>query len=631
MKFNKLVKIVTEAKGTKPGERYFNSKRSDPTQTISIGGGKFVSPISSSPVGKTESPELRTPVDRWEFDPTQGKDIGSSISSKVYSTMLTSFGLLLNDEDFKKRFNKISEVFGSRMQSYGHTKKVAVGLEGELETVKYDYEKKLDNLEFMKAKRAAQVTELNSRKQYYSDRIRDWEKFNKSPLQKKRLRVMYVGLKATVEEIEKQNKKEKNKYFFEIKEIYDTIDDRRAQISKLQHSQLLTKSPQKIESIQKDIDSLTKDISKSTSKLNTRKYIKEIPEFKKYRKYLRKMDNIEEKYTNSQLDDITINREAKEILDLSSRLEEMEEKYQDVVNELEENYTYIDQINELNEKSNDSAVNDFIHLVTTTAQRLVNENTQSSQHDLKSLQQLNWDRLPQSNTQKLEKLQALASDDDNMNPIIGYLNRFQRAYDNKEYISEHELNKNVNISAIRNFETLPFSIMMKIYKVVGSKKIDLKSKEYDDSKSQVFDYLKEYLDIFKSVNGDDVVDNFFNKVKDGDILDVLTQLSGLKIRDLWANKTHKDLLKELINNSGLPESFKLRHILFVAQPFVINRRGYNSFSQLLSSIDSDIRSTKPKTESFDRIFNHLLMERVWNDDDFKLDTMEILAFMQSYK
>ena len=33
MKFNKLVKIVTEAKGTKPGERYFNSKRSLITPT----------------------------------------------------------------------------------------------------------------------------------------------------------------------------------------------------------------------------------------------------------------------------------------------------------------------------------------------------------------------------------------------------------------------------------------------------------------------------------------------------------------------------------------------------------------------------------------------------------------------
>lgn len=621
MKFNKLVKIITEA-GFRPsapknmgGNRIYQAKQS-------TGPAQY----SSSSVGRNESPELRTPIERWEYNPEHGKDFGAAVGSKAYSAMLTGFGLLLNDEDFYKRFKKISETFGSRMQSYGHTKN-KVNLDGELEKVAYDWESKLDNLEFMKNKRANQVTELNVKLAHYQKLVND---FNMPPGKRNELEIEYRALDSRVNTVEKQNKTKKDTVFFEIVKIFDRIDELDKLIISSNNEMSFTKSEDKKKKIQRTIDTYNTEIEKLNKKLtSTKRYQEETQRVEKYIKDRTRRDKLETKYNNTQVDKSTIEKAKAEIFDLNSKIEEMEKKYQDVVDELEGNYAYIDQINAVNKEANDDAVNEFIHLVTTTAQRLVNENKPTIA-PMNSLQQLDWDKLPSNNAQKLEKLQALASNDPSINPMVGYLERFQRAYDDREYYSERELEKKVNISAIRNFESLPYSIMMKIYKAVGSKKIDLKAKEYDTSKDGVFDALKKYLTIFKSAKGDDIVDSYFDKVKDPEILEILLQLQGLKVRDLWANRIHKDLLKKLINDSGLPESFKTRHIINVAspKPFTVNSREFNSFMSLLSSIESDINNTKPKNESFDKIFEKVINEKVWDEDDFKLDTMEILSLLK---
>lgn len=615
MKFDKLFKIITEAKNEQPGNRFFNVQNRE-------GPASYV----SGPIGKSDNFELPT------FTANLVKDIGSAMGSKWYNAMFTSFGLLANDETFKTNFNKISDEFGRRRASYNHTKTVTDYETGESEKVKYDYEKKLDNLEFMKSKRAAQVTELIDIRKHYQTRQNDWGKYSKSPLQKKRLRIIYVGSKAIVDEIEKQNKKEKNNYFYEIKQIYNDIKTNQNNVEKLEHNILLTKSENSKKQIQKDIDVLNSTIAKLKSSLDGKKYAKELLEFKKYRKYVRKLNNIESKYINSQLDDTTINKEAKAILDLNSEIDEMEKSYQSIVDELDDNYAYIDQINEINQEADQDAQAGFIHLVKTTAERLLNEfkvQMTTTNPDI-----VDWGTLPKSNLQKFNALKTLASEDPNINPMIWYLNAFRNSYSNREYDSSRQMDSKTNITSIRDFERLPFSIMMKIYKGVYSKPISLQAKEYDDTKSNSWDILSEYLQAFKGMKGDESFDDYVSKkLKSPETQEMIPILSGLKVRDVWSNVKSKDFIKQLINETGLPESFKNRHILSVSspKPMSSSRTGANSFWQLWSSMDADIRSTKVKKESFDKVFERLINEKIWNDDDFKLDTMEMLSLVNKSK
>jgi len=238
--------------------------------------------------------------------------------------------------------------------------------------------------------------------------------------------------------------------------------------------------------------------------------------------------------------------------------------------------------------------------------------------------------MPSSNNDKIDKLLCLTSEDPNINPFIGYLERFQRAYDNREYVTSLQLDRNANITSVRDFEKLPFSIILNVFKGVSTKPIQLKSKEYDESKSDVWDTLSEYLLAFKGMKGDELFDSVAAKFKSPRLLEIVPSLTGLKVRDVWINKLSKDLIRELINELGLPESFKMRHILVLASPKPMDISGgnrYNSFMRLYAAIKTDIDGTKVKVkESFDKMFEKLINEKVWDDDDFKLDTMEVLSY-----
>lgn len=119
MKFEKLVNLVTEAKGTKPGERYFNARESDPTRQVDVGGGKFVSPVSSSPIGKSSyNPTIEPRVNK---DP---KDMGGNAVSTI-KLLGKAFQVLNNDEAFKDQMRGIMNGFKkNRHQISSHQESV---------------------------------------------------------------------------------------------------------------------------------------------------------------------------------------------------------------------------------------------------------------------------------------------------------------------------------------------------------------------------------------------------------------------------------------------------------------------------------------------------------------------------
>jgi hypothetical protein len=648
MKFEKLFNLVTEA-GFRPsapknmgGARIHNAMESDPTQMVNAGDGKFVGKVGSSSVGRNDNPEAVVPISRWEFNPYEyniskdGKldikkrgDIGAAAGSMMYASFTTSFGLLANDPTFITNFNKLATSFGKQRASYGLSRTVE-DFRGREVKEAYDYEKKLDNLNFMKVKRAEEVTELQTRLRHYRVRVNDYEKYNSSPTKFNQLRELYAEISARVKAIEDNNKKSKNTHFFDIHDMYREIETKTKLLKNLNHEILLTKDVTKVKNLNSNISTISDNISSLTKKINSKKYEKALPEVKRYRSAVRRKINLEDKHTNANLSSSAIVREKAKILDLIEEIEVMEEKYRDVVNDLKNVEDHINQINAINEKVDKETQIQFIDEVNSSARRIIKDLQVPKEKTVKDFSQISWSGMPSSNNDKIDKLLCLTSEDPNINPFIGYLERFQRAYDNREYVTSLQLDRNANITSVRDFEKLPFSIILNVFKGVSTKPIQLKSKEYDESKSDVWDTLSEYLLAFKGMKGDELFDSVAAKFKSPRLLEIVPSLTGLKVRDVWINKLSKDLIRELINELGLPESFKMRHILVLASPKPMDISGgnrYNSFMRLYAAIKTDIDGTKVKVkESFDKMFEKLINEKVWDDDDFKLDTMEVLSY-----
>lgn len=93
LKFDDLVTMIHEAKGTKPGERYHNVRNSEPTPSENI--GDTVSGVGSSPVGKSNyNPELRT------FDQKDPADVGGKDAGSAKRLLTMAMRLLKNDDLF---------------------------------------------------------------------------------------------------------------------------------------------------------------------------------------------------------------------------------------------------------------------------------------------------------------------------------------------------------------------------------------------------------------------------------------------------------------------------------------------------------------------------------------------------
>jgi hypothetical protein len=174
MKFDKLFKIVTEAKGTKPGERFFNARESDPTRTMSAGGGQHVSPMASSPIGKDSYNPVIEP--RVNKDP---RDTGANAISTI-KLLGKAFQVLKNDEAFLDQMRGVMNGFkknryqiSSYQESVLKTKpKTIDNLWGDINRLikvvnnpqmreHPDHPKYLEELEEVKARKDAHQQELD--------------------------------------------------------------------------------------------------------------------------------------------------------------------------------------------------------------------------------------------------------------------------------------------------------------------------------------------------------------------------------------------------------------------------------------------------------------------------------------
>lgn len=552
MKFQNLYKLIEEAsnkagKSEMKGRRYHAARNSEGpagkviTGKDSKGEATFEPTMPSSPVGKVDNMEVRQPLNRWEYDPDnipkgQKSKSGFSAESKIWKSMLTSFGILMNEKLFIKQFDKIADNFKKSLDGYKNMK----GYDDEGNVIKYDEENKLESLTRNDAKYDSKLTGIRA----------EIEKYNR-----------LIALAHSTEEEQLELLKDLKRAQGELSAIRKFY--KKSDVSfKEENSQLLN-----------NISRLKKDVSVATGGA---------PQLKIY---------------------------IKRIEELTSEYEEYEEKSEKVKEELSTLRQRIQNINENNRKANDRAVSGFIDLVQFTASSLISDIVAQHSTDLDTVDDssINWGLPALTWEDKIARLKALASDDEEINPILGYLERFKRQYeDNIGGYDSREHDKNVNITQIRQRNNLPFAVLLRIFASMSLRAGTVSLEKGQDSET----HTKSYSEIETFVNN-------------------MTKVPPFQAMQEWGNPENKNVLKSCIQDLAIPENSKNNLIAMLYKPFV-SKGKLNSFYLLKSSIDSEIRSFKPKNlrESFDDFVYNVINSNRIDEDDMKLELMEALSNMK---
>jgi signal transduction histidine kinase len=574
MKFEDLYALVSEAKGTKPGERYYNVQRNVPKNSEGI--GKDFSGVGSSPIGKSDyNPEKMGKIDRWEYNPDNATGYESFEGSSLWNTFKNVFGILMNENFFGKGMLKKLERYSQRRQS-----------------INIEDEKGLDNLHFLKSKYIGEEEDNRNLVEYYDTIL----KLNGVD------DVEYQILVSDIESIEDFIKTAKKDLRSKDSEKYSQLIDFLASYERLEKEKLKkrvnTDSDRYIKinnetyKLRKDLfEGISQEVSSSLNNI-----ISHVEELVK--------KEFELQCVNMSDSDIAKVRSFRE--ERENKRIELVENIEEISEELESIETRINQVNEMNRKSNDEAVENFLTFVRSTAEEII-YSMDERPSELNDLSQLNWSDIGEGKKEKMDALNSLLSDDPNVNPILGYIERFERSLGERDYDASLDLQKNVNIGTVRYYEMLPFSIISKIYKNLLNKKqlqqIKIQSVSENDPKHvEGMEIINKYATLYHGVKNLTV---------------------ALKS---WSDNTIKNELREAIYMLNIPNSNKDELALMLSQRFLSNNRGVNSFMMLKSKAISMMNSAKRDSlkESFDTLFHTILENISFDEDEFRLDLMEVI-------
>ena len=563
MKFDKLFKIITEAKGTKPGERFFNARESDPTRTISAGGRKSVSPISSSPVGKADNMEVRQPLSRWEFNPTEDMDKGGvRKQAKAWRTLYNSFSLLSNDKNFQEEVKAIAKNFDKRRDSY----KNIIGVKDEegktVGYTAYDEESRVNTL-------PATIDKQIGKRTGYEEKI-----------SKNRTLINYTKMGPSAK--------------FELKKT--------------------------IESLRSDIKTTEDELN--SSDISYKRKGKLESELKMFVKMLNTLENKLQAANVSSTESLKA-----EIVDCQEKIKELDKKIEKNQEELKTLTDRTTKIQSNNEEINDSAIQAFKDQVNISAKRIKNEIAESIKElqmaedegveDVDNVMEIDWNNIPKTFKSKVAMLDSLESTDPSINPIFGYIDSFNNWYyeisedgtrSRVKDLDSREFNPQLNITKIRDYNSLPFVRLMNIYSSAAIPKMSLKPdpnlKKHDNTYANFIQYIQQ-----------------FPNSKDPTVIEYN--------RKAWVDPETKEMLRSFV--AGMAIENKDTQYGMINRSWMVSRTGCNSFCMLQSSIDTDMKRFKPKEESFDKVYSHIISEKVWDEDDFKINTMELLSLASKSK
>jgi hypothetical protein len=353
------------------------------------------------------------------------------------------------------------------------------------------------------------------------------------------------------------------------------------------------------------------------------------PKMPKYRKekltnQLMKLNqqlgNVEDKLSwIDNKDKITVDSD---ILELQEKIAELDKKIQKNQEELVAVTDRTTKIQSNNEENNDKAIDEFKKQVNVSAGKIKDALAEEIKElqmtegegveDLDNAMEVDWSNIPENFKSKVKMLDDLESTDPSTNPIFGYIDSFNNWYyefsedgdkSRVKDLDSREFNPQLNITKIRDYMSLPFVRLMSIYSSASIPKMSLKKEKDLTKHNNVYQNFTEYIKQYPNS-------------RDAGVLE--------QSRKAWVDPEVKEMLRSFVAGMAIEDKDNLYRM--INQPWSVSRSGFNNFNQLKSSVDSDMKRFMPKKESFDKLFNKLISEKVWDDDDFKLDTMEILSY-----
>jgi len=306
----------------------------------------------------------------------------------------------------------------------------------------------------------------------------------------------------------------------------------------------------------------------------------------------------EEKLLHANYDDADKNRNAGDIVRVQDKLKKKTKQLEDAESELEELTSRIDTINASNEELNTHAVDLFTKYVKDTAGDLLIKLKKRAESVANGATiSPNWDVPPEKLDDAVAKLEALASDSPEDNPIIGYFEKFQDWYQNREADPGKLLDKNVNISMMRDFNRLPFVIMMKIYSNLRTNRKIIS------------------LDHLNTARNDEAVEEVLKALGD---MSKHTRAN----HENWGNPQTKLYLSQLIDllPNSIPQSKKneIKSMLNRTWSFINNK---TVPTLMIEEITRALR--KRYTESFDKTLAKYMKAVSFDEEEFKMDLIEV--------
>ena len=311
-----------------------------------------------------------------------------------------------------------------------------------------------------------------------------------------------------------------------------------------------------------------------------------------------------------------------DILELQEKIAALDKKIEKNQEELATVTDRTTKIQSNNEENNDLAIEEFKRQVNVSAGKIkdsLGEEIKELQmiedegiEDLDNVMDIDWSNIPPNFKSKVKMLDNLESTDPSVNPIFGYIDSFNNWYyefsddgdrSRVKDLDPREFNPQLNITKIRDYMSLPFVRLMSIYSSASIPKMSLKKEKDLKKHNNVYQNFSEYTRQFPDSKDPRVIE---------------------QNRKAWVDPETKEMLRSFV--AGMAVDGKDNMYMMINRGWSVARSGMNSFNSLKSSIDSDMVRYIPKNESFDKIFERIINESSYDDDDLKLDTMEILSY-----
>lgn len=560
MKFEKLVQLMEAGSSN----AYYNAMNAEKPKGFS----------KSSPVFGNDSNELREQQDRWEWDSSQPLDTkGQMLQTKVWNNMLIAFGLLFNDSEFDLRVQELARTFDSKRDSISSQEEKDYNL--SLNRID-DYNKKMTGVE----------TKLN--------KFQTMRNYNNAPPSRKEEEVIKNGrLRADIQSRESFIKN--SKHADEFSKLSKELESLRKELENVNAKIPNSRNPKQYDD---QLNRLQKSIKELETKLSTNRTYKKLylhdRQLKKLKDRLSISDDILSymNYSDSEVGAI-----KNEMFDLQEELKELEKKYKKAVNKRDELAPHIDIVNQENEKLSEWAIRNFIGYVKSSAENLYNKLSTERGETEADPSLSNFEIVPEKLDTGLASLKALASDDENLNPIIGYINKFRQAYNNREYDTTKQLNPNINITAVRDYSRLPYVVMMKIYSSLRTNRkiISLDNLNTIRNEEAAQELLKVLRDMSRHTRSN--YENWTNPQTKS----YISQLIDLLPHNITQSK--KNELKSMVNRNWT----------------VINNK--TNPTLMIEEIERALR--KRYSESFDKTLAKFMKNVEFDEEEFQMDLIEV--------